>query len=213
MEPSSTPSQIRVLCVDDHRLIREGIIHILALEPDITVVAQAGNGAQAIDEFVRHRPDVTLMDLRLPGTTGLEAIRAIRQAAPEARIVVLTMYQGDEDIYRAFEAGAAGYLLKETLPQELIHAIREVHAGKSLIPSDIGAKLNAHVHQQSLTAREAEVLNLLAKGMRNKELAAQLTISEDTARAHIRNIFLKLQVHDRTAALSEALRRGLIHIG
>ncbi len=206
-------SQIRVLCVDDHRLIREGIIHILALEPDITVVAQAGNGAQAIDEFLRHRPDVTLMDLRLPGTTGLEAIRTIRQTEPEARIVVLTMYQGDEDIYRAFEAGAAGYLLKETLPQELIHAIREVHAGKSLIPADIRAKLNAHVHQLSLTPREAEVLTLLAKGMRNKELAAQLNISEDTARAHIRNIFLKLQVHDRTAALSEALRRGLIHIG
>jgi DNA-binding NarL/FixJ family response regulator len=206
-------SHIRVLCVDDHRLIREGIIHILALERDITVVAQAGNGAQAIDEFIRHRPDVTLMDLRLPGTTGLEAIRAIRQTDPEARIVVLTMYQGDEDIYRAFEAGAAGYLLKETLPQELIHAIREVHAGNSLIPADIRAKLNAHVHQLSLTPREAEVLTLLAKGMRNKELAARLKISEDTARAHIRSIFLKLQVHDRTAALSEALRRGLIHIG
>ena len=206
-------SDIRVLCVDDHRLIREGIIHILALEPDITVVAQADNGAQAIEEFVRHRPDVTLMDLRLPGTTGLEAIRAIRRTDPKARIVVLTMYQGDEDIYRAFEAGAAGYLLKETLPQELIHAIREVHAGKGLIPADIQAKLNAHGQQPALTARESEVLTLLAKGMRNKEVAAQLTISDDTARAHIRSIFLKLQVHDRTAALSEAIRRGLIHIG
>jgi DNA-binding NarL/FixJ family response regulator len=206
-------SDIRVLCVDDHRLIREGIIHILALEPDITVVAQADNGAQAIEEFVRHRPDVTLMDLRLPGTTGLEAIRAIRRTDPKARIVVLTMYQGDEDIYRAFEAGAAGYLLKETLPQELIHAIREVHAGNGLIPADIRAKLNAHGQQPALTARESEVLTLLAKGMRNKEVAAQLTISDDTARAHIRSIFLKLQVHDRTAALSEAIRRGLIHIG
>jgi DNA-binding NarL/FixJ family response regulator len=205
-------SHIRILCVDDHLLIREGIIHILALEPDISVVAQADNGAQAIDEFLRHRPDVTLMDLRLPGTTGLEALRAIRQAEPAARVVVLTMYQGDEDIYRAFEAGAAGYLLKETLPQQLIHAIREVYAGKTLVPADIRAKLSSRGNQAALSAREVEVLNLLATGMRNKEVAANLHMSEDTVRAHVRSIFLKLQVHDRTAALSEALRRGLIHI-
>jgi DNA-binding NarL/FixJ family response regulator len=205
-------SQIRVLCVEDHRLIREGIVHILDLEPDIAVVAQAETGSQAVEEFLKHRPHVTLMDLRLPGTSGLEAIRTIRDTSPDAKIIVLTMYQSDEDIYRAFRAGAAGYLLKETLPQQLIHAIREVHAGRSLVSEDIRTKLDQHAAHPPLTKRESEVLQLLAKGLRNKEIAGQLQMSEDTARAHIRGIFLKLQVHDRTAALAEALRRGLIQI-
>ena len=201
-----------MLCVDDHRLIREGIVRVLGLEPDIAVVAEASTGEEAIEEFHRHKPSVTLMDLRLPGTTGLEAIRAIRRSDPTARIVVLTMYHSDEDIYRALEAGAAGYLLKETLPQELIHAIREVHAGRRLIPADILARHEARMNQPTLSEREVQVLQLLARGMRNKEVAQELRISEDTARAYVRNIFIKLNVHDRTAALSEALRRGLVQL-
>jgi len=205
-------SQIRVLCVDDHRLIREGIARILALEPDITVVAQAGTGTQAVDAFIAHRPDVTLMDLQLPGMTGVQAIERIRKLSPSARIVVLTMYQGDEDIFRALEAGANGYLLKDTLPQELVYAIREVHAGRKLIPADIQERLERRGHQPALTARELQVLELLARGMRNKEVGQNLNISEDTVRAYTRSIFVKLNVHDRTAALSEALRRGLVRI-
>jgi two-component system, NarL family, response regulator len=205
-------SQIRVLCVDDHRLMREGIVRILGLEPDITVVAQASTGGEAVDGFIANRPDVTLMDLQLPGMTGVQAIDRIRQVSPDARIVVLTMYQGDEDIFRALEAGANGYLLKDTLPQELVHAIREVHAGRQLIPADIQAKLATRGNQPVLTARELQVLELLARGMRNKEVGRHLNISEDTVRAYTRSIFVKLNVHDRTAALSEALRRGLVHI-
>jgi two-component system, NarL family, response regulator len=205
-------SQIRVLCVDDHRLMREGIVRILGLETDITVVAQASTGTQAVDGFIAHRPDVTLMDLQLPGMTGVQAIDRIRKVSPDARIVVLTMYQGDEDIFRALEAGANGYLLKDTLPQELVHAIREVHAGRQLIPADIQARLANRGNQPALTARELQVLELLARGMRNKEVGQNLNISEDTVRAYTRSIFVKLNVHDRTAALSEALRRGLVHI-
>ena len=207
-------SQIRVLCVDDHRLIREGVARVLGLETDIVVVAQASTGDEAIEEFVRHRPDVTLMDLQLQGrTSGVEAIQAIRRIEPEARVVVLTMYQRDEDVYRALEAGAAGYLLKDTMPQQLVDAIRQVHAGKEQIPEDIRARLNARLSQPTLTGREAQVLSLLARGLRNKEVARQLNISEDTARAYIRSIFVKLNVHDRTAALSEAIKRGLVHLG
>lgn len=206
-------SDIRVMCVDDHRLMREGVVRILGLHADVTVVAQASNGEEALAQFLLHRPDVTLMDLQLPGVNGLQAIRAIRQADPGARIVVLTMYQGDEDIFRALQAGAVGYLLKDTVPEDLIRVIREVHAGKRSIPPDILAKVEGRMSHRVLTVRELQVLELLGKGMRNKEVAVELSISEDTARAHIKSIFLKLNVHDRTAALSEALRRGLIHIG
>jgi len=170
---------IRVLCVDDHRLMREGIARIVGLQGDMTVVAEASNGEEAVQQFLRHQPDVTLMDLQLPTMNGLQAIGAIRRAQPEARIVVLTMYHGDEDIHRALEAGARGYLLKDTLPDDLIRVIREVHAGQRSIPP---------------------------------EIAASLGISGDTASAHIKSIFVKFNVHDRTAALAEALRRGIIHI-
>ena len=207
-------SPIRVLCVDDHRLIREGVTRVLGLEPDIVVVAQASTGDEAIEEFARHRPDITLMDLQLAGLkSGVDAIRAIRRTQPDARVIVLTMHQRDEDIYRALEAGAVGYLLKDTLPQVLVQAIREVHVGKEHIPADMRARVNARLHQPCLTGREAQVLTLLARGLRNKELAQDLGISEDTARAHVRSIFVKLNVHDRTAALSEAIKRGLIDIG
>jgi DNA-binding NarL/FixJ family response regulator len=205
--------EIRVLCVDDHRLMREGIVHIVGLQPDITVVAEASNGEEAVDQFLRHKPDVTLMDLQLPRMNGLQAIRAIRHAEPNARVVVLTMYHGDEDIFRALQAGAAGYLLKDTVPEDLVRVIREVHEGKRAIPPDIEAALALRATQPALTFRELQVLELLATGKRNKEIAADLGISSDTARAHIKSIFIKFNVHDRTAALAEALRRGIIHIG
>jgi two-component system NarL family response regulator len=203
---------IRVLCVDDHRLLREGIVRIVGLQPDMTVVAQASNGEEAVEQFLQHQPDVTLMDLQLPTMNGLQAIREIRRADPEARIVVLTMYQGDEDIHRAIAAGARGYLLKDTLPDDLIRVIREVHAGERVIPPAVAAALEQRASQPILTDRELQVLELLVTGKRNKEIAAELGISADTASAHIKSIFLKFNVHDRTAALAEGVRRGMIHI-
>ena len=203
---------IRVLCVDDHRLMREGLVRIVSLQPDITVVAEARTGTEAVEQFLAHRPDVTLMDLQLPVMNGLQAIRAIRKAQPDARVVVLTMYQGDEDIYRALQAGAAAYLLKDSVPDDLIRVIRQVHAGNHLISGDVAAKLAARAGQPPLTERELQVLELLATGQRNKEIADTLSISEDTARTHIKSIFLKFNVHDRTAALAEAVRRGIVHI-
>jgi DNA-binding NarL/FixJ family response regulator len=203
---------IRVLCVDDHRLMREGIARIVGLQPDMVVVAEASHGEEAVEQFLRHRPDVTLMDLQLPTMNGLEAIRLIRREHGDARIVVLTMYQGDEDIHRAIEAGVMGYLLKDTLPDDLIRVIREVHAGRRVLPPAIAAALEMRASQPILTVREMQVLELLVTGKRNKEIAAALGISSDTASAHIKSIFLKFNVHDRTAALAEGVRRGMIHI-
>lgn len=203
---------IRVLCVDDHRLMREGISRIVDVQPDMTVVAEASNGEEAVEQFVRHRPDVTLMDLQLPRMSGLEAIQAIRQQTPDARIVVLTMYQGEDDIHRALEGGAVGYLLKDTLPDDLTRVIREVHAGQRALSPEIAAAIEQRASQRTLTSRERQVLELLATGKRNKQIAANLGISVDTASAHIKSIFLKFNVHDRTAALAEALRRGIVHI-
>ena len=205
-------TKIRVLCVDDHPLMREGIVRILELSADVAVVAEASDGEEALARFIEHRPDVTLMDLQLPRMNGMQAIRSIREVQPDARIVVLTMYQGDEDIYQALHFGAMGYVLKDTVPQDLLRVIREVHGGQRAIPPDVAAKLEARVSRRLVTAREMQVLELLARGMRNKEVAAELGISEDTARAHIKSIFAKLNVHDRTAALAEALRKGLIHL-
>ena len=206
-----TPT-IRVLCADDHRLMREGIARIVGVQPDMTVVAQASDGEQAVAEFLQHRPDVTLMDLEMPKMNGVRAIQAIRNHQPQARIVVLTMYHGDEDIHRAIAAGAMGYLLKDTLPDDLIRVIREVHSGRRAIPPEIAAVLEQRASQPTLTFRESQVLELLATGKRNKEIAAALGISGDTASAHSKSIFQKFNVHDRTAALAEALRRGVIHI-
>jgi len=205
-------STIQVLCVDDHRLMREGIARIVGVQPDMTVVAEASDGEEAVAQFLKCKPDVTLMDLEMPTMNGMQAIQAIRAQQPDARIVVLTMYHGDEDIYRAVAAGAAGYLLKDTLPDDLIRVIRAVHAGERAIPPEIAAVLEQRASQPTLTVREFQVLELLATGKRNKEIAAALGISGDTASAHIKNIFLKFNVHDRTAALAEALRRGIIHI-
>ena len=203
---------IRVLCVDDHRLMREGIARIVGVQPDMTVVAEASDGEEAVEQFLRFRPDVTLMDLELPTMNGVQAIHAIRHEHADARIVVLTMYHGDEDIYRAVAAGAVGYLLKDTLPDDLIRVIRDVHSGQRAIPPEIAAALEQRASQPTLTFREFQVLELLATGKRNKEIASALGISGDTASAHIKSIFQKFNVHDRTAALAEALRRGIIHI-
>lgn len=203
---------IQVMCVDDHRLMREGLARIVNVQRDMRVVAQASSGEEAVDLYRRHRPDVTLMDLQLPRMSGVEAIREIRACHAEARVVVVTMYQGDEDVHRAVAAGAMGYLLKDTLPDDLIHTIRDVHGGRRAIAPEIAAVLEQRASQPSLTGRELQVLELLATGKRNKEIAADLGISGDTASAHVKSIFVKFNVHDRTAALAEALRRGVIHI-
>jgi DNA-binding NarL/FixJ family response regulator len=205
-------ASIRLLVVDDHRLLREGLARIIGLQPDMKVVAEANNGAEAVEQFTRHRPDVTVMDLQLPIMTGLQAIRAIRDLDPLARIVVLTMYHGDEDIFQAFQAGAMGYLLKDAVPDDLVNVLRAVHAGERVVPPEISAALEARASQPALTTRELQVLELLATGKRNKEIAAALGMSSDTASAHVKNIFQKFKVHDRTAAMAEALRRGIIHI-
>jgi DNA-binding NarL/FixJ family response regulator len=210
---ATATAPVRVMCVDDHRLMREGIRRIVALQPDMVVVAEASSGAEAVEQYVRHKPDVTLMDLQLPSMNGHEAIKAIRRVQPDARIVVLTMYMGDEDVYRAIEAGVMGYILKDAVPDDLIHVIREVHAGRRSIPAEIEAVLDARATQPSLTVREFQVLQLLATGKRNKEIASALGISADTTNAHVKSIFQKFNVHDRTAALAEAIRRGIIHIG
>ena len=203
---------IRVLCVDDHRLMREGVARIVGVHADMEVVGGASNGEQAVTQFVEQRPDVTLMELQLPVVNGIEAIRRIRQIDPSARIVVLTMYEGDENIHRAFDAGAMGYVLKDAIPDDLIHVIREVHAGRRVIGPDIQRALAQRATQRTLTVREQQVLELLSKGMRNKEIASALGITADTTGAHVKSIYAKFGVHDRTAALAEAIRRGLIFI-
>jgi two-component system NarL family response regulator len=205
-------AKIRVLCVDDHRIVREGIALIIGRQPDMTVAGTAASGEEAVAQYRRHRPDVTLMDLQLGTMSGLDTIRAIRHHDPSSRIVVLTMYQGDEDIYRALNAGAVTYLLKDTLSDDLVRVIREVHQGMHTIGPEVVARLAERAAKPSLTAREVQVVELIAQGMRNKEIAAALGISEETAQVHVKNILAKLDVKDRTAAVNVALRRGIIHI-
>ena len=209
---TATGRPIRVLCVDDHRLMREGVARIVGVHADMEVVGGASNGEQAVAQFVEQRPDVTLMDLQLPVVNGIEAIRRIRQIDGSARIVVLTMYEGDENIHRAFDAGAMGYVLKDAIPDDLIHVIREVHAGRRVMGPDIQRALAQRATQRTLTVREQQVLELLSRGMRNKEIASALGITADTTGAHVKSIYAKFGVHDRTAALAEAIRRGLIFI-
>jgi DNA-binding NarL/FixJ family response regulator len=203
---------IRVLCVDDHRLVREGIALIIEREPDMTVVGSAASGTEAIALFEQCLPDVTLMDLKLGRMSGLEAIRAIRRHHETANIVVLTMYDGDEDVYRALEAGASTYLLKDMLSDDLVNIIREVCAGRRPLAAGIQARLDERSSYVALTPREIEVLDRVRLGMRNKEIAASLHISEKTIQVHIKNLLVKLRVNDRTAAVNVALRRGIIHL-
>jgi len=206
------PTRIRVMCVDDHRVMLDGLALLIGRQPDMEVVASATNVDQAVAEYMRVRPDVTLMDLQLPGINGLEGIKQIRGIAPDARIVVLTMYQGDEDIYRSLEAGAATYVLKDSLSDELVTVIRQVHDGNRPVAPEIEAVLESRRQQPPLTPREIQVVRLIADGLRNKEIAVALGISEQTAKVHVKNILAKLRVNDRAAVIAVAARRGIFHL-
>jgi len=203
---------IRILSVEDHPVFRTGLNTIIGAEPDMLLVAQAANGVEAIAEFRRHRPDVTLMDLRLPGTNGTDTLIAIRGEFPQARIIMLTTSDGDGDIQRAMRAGASGYILKSMHMDELLGVIRTVHAGRRHISPEVAARLAEHLGDDDLTARELDVLRLIRDGHRNKQIADQLAISENTVNFHIKNLMDKLQANDRTHAVTIALRRGLLQI-
>jgi DNA-binding NarL/FixJ family response regulator len=202
---------IRILVVDDHHVVRQGLVALLKTVPDIQVVAEAADGVEAIDLYRAHKPDITLMDLRLPTLGGVEAIQRIRSEFPTARIIVLTTYDGDEDIYRALQAGAKGYLLKGMSVDELITAIHAVHAGKSRIPAPIAEKLAERMGGPELTNRELSVLQLIVRGRSNKEIASDLVISEATVKTHINSLLGKLGVTDRTQAATAAIQRGIVH--
>jgi DNA-binding NarL/FixJ family response regulator len=204
--------EIRVFSVDDHPLLREGIAAIINNEPDMVMVAQAATGREAIHLFREHRPDVTLMDLRLPDISGIDAMIAIRNEFPGARIVMLTTFEGDVDIQRALAAGARGYILKNMPPQELIGVVRQVHAGKKRIPPEVAARLAEHVSDEALTEREKDVLKHVAGGNRNRDIAQRLFISEETVKVHVKHIMEKLGANDRTEAVTIALRRGIIDL-
>ncbi len=203
---------IRVLCVDDHPLLREGIAAIINNQPDMMLVAEAGNGGEALQQFRKYRPDVTLMDLRLPDIGGIDALIAIRAEFDEAKIVMLTTYEGDVEIQRSLEAGARGYLLKSMPPKEMVEAIRQVHRGKKRIPAELAAQLAEHLGDEALTPREIEVLEHIAGGNRNRDIAEQLFISEETVKVHIKHLMEKLGASDRTQAVAIAVRRGIIHL-
>ncbi len=205
-------SKIRVLVVDDHQVVRMGMRAMITAEPDMEVVAEAGDGLSAIAAYEQHRPDITLMDLRLPGMSGPEIISEIRKRSPTANIIVITTYDADEDVYRAVQAGARGYLLKGTFAEGMLEAIRHVHAGRRLIAPEVAARLADRVSSPSLTSREISVLELVARGMSNKEIGATLFLTEDTIKTHLRHAFAKLGVGDRTEAALLAVQRGIIRL-
>jgi DNA-binding NarL/FixJ family response regulator len=208
----SNTQRIRILCVDDHPIVREGLISIVALQTDMEIVGAAESGADALKIFRETHPDVTLIDLRLGDTTGFDLIRNILALSPTARTIVLTSFEGDADIERALAAGAKGYVVKGMVREELLGAIRAVHAGKRHVPSAIAAKLVDHLGSEKLTQRELDVLKEIARGKRNKEIGAELSIAEDTVKMHVKSILMKLGVSDRTEAVTIALRRGIIHL-
>ena len=209
---NSAPQTIRVLCVDDHPLVRKGIASILANEADMQLVGEAGDGLEAVEAFRLLRPDVTLMDLRMPQMDGIEATKLIRRENPEARIIALTSYDGDQEIYRSLEAGVRGYILKEMVHTEIVRAIRVVHSGKRLMPAEVAERLSEHFPQVTLTPREVEVLTFVAKGLGNKEIGAQLGTAAGTVKMHLQNILCKLGASDRTHAVTLAVRRGIIYL-
>lgn len=203
---------IRILCVEDHPVFREGLRTIIGLEPDMSFVAHAANAVQAIAAFRTYRPDITLMDVRLPGSNGVDILIAIRGEFPHARIIMLTTSDGDADIQRAMRAGAAAYILKSMPMEELLGVIRSVHAGRRHVPPEVAARLAEYMGDGDLTARELEVLVLIRDGYRNKQIAGRLSISENTVNFHIKNLMEKLRANDRTHAVTIALRRGMLQI-
>jgi len=207
---SSDPNSIRILSVDDHPLIRQGVAGLVATQADMNLIAEAANGREAIQQFHRHRPDITLMDLQMPEMNGLDAIIAIRGEFPEARIIVLTTYAGDVQALRALKAGARAYLLKDSLHKELLVTIRAVQAGKKSMSPEVSFQLAEHATDDALTPAEVRVLRLIAEGNANKEIAAQLSTSEDTVKGQVRNILSKLEAKDRTHAAMIGLQRGII---
>ena len=210
--PKKDASKIRVLVVDDHPIMRIGIAAIIQATPDMTTVAQAGSGEQAIEMFERHLPDITLMDLRLPGISGVEAIRTLMARHPSAKFVVLTTYEGDEDIHQALEAGARSYIIKGMPHDALVSALRRVHAGGRFLPPPVSRALSSRVPKSELSTREREVLDLIARGRSNKEIAALLGIAESTVKCHVSVILMRLNVEDRTQAVVTALQRGIVHL-
>ena len=208
----SVPSLIRILTVDDHPVLRKGLAALVNAEPDLKLVAEASNGKEAIEAFRSHRPDITLMDIQMPGLDGIEAIDVIRSEFPDARIIVLTTYSGDAQVVRALKAGARAYVLKGHVTDELLDTIRAVHAGKKRIPSDVAAELADHATDDALTEREIEVLRLIAAGNANKQIADVLSISEATVKSRVTNILSKLGANDRAHAVTIGLRRGIIEL-
>lgn len=208
----SNKQSIRVFSVDDHPLLREGIATLVNNQPDMVLVGEASTGAEAIQQFKQHAPDVTLLDLRLPDMSGIDVLIAIRSEFPEARIVMLTTFEGDVEVQRALQAGARGYLLKNMPPVELLDVIRQVHEGKKRIPPEIASQLLEHLSDEGLTEREVEVLREVADGNRNREIAERLFISEETVKVHIKHIMEKLGAADRTQAVAIGVRRGIIHL-
>jgi len=208
----NSQSRIRVFSVDDHPLLREGIAALVNNQPDMVLVDQAANGAEAIKLFTKHLPDVTLLDLRLPDMSGIDTLIAIRAAFPNARVIMLTTFEGDVEIHRALQAGAYGYPLKNMPPSELLDVIRQVHAGKKRIPAEIAAQLAEHMADETLTEREVEVLQQVAGGNKNRDIADKLFISEETVKVHIKHIMEKLGATDRTQAVAIGVRRGIIQL-
>lgn len=205
-------SPIRILLADDHPMLREGVAGLVADQPDMQLVGEASNGHEAIEQFRKHLPDITLLDLQMPEVNGIDAILAIRSEFPEARIVVLTTYSGDTQILRALKAGAQAYLLKSTLRRELLDTIRAVHKGQRRIPGEVAAQLAEHAGDDPLTSREIEVLRLIASGKANKLVASDLSITEETVKGHVKSILSKLGASDRTHAVTIALKRGIIEL-
>ena len=203
---------IRILVAEDHLVARVGVTTIVNLQPDMTVVAEAANGQQAVELYRKHLPDVTLLDLRMPGMGGVEAAAAIRKEYPNARMIALTTYGGDEDIRRALAAGVQAYLTKDVLHDELLKAIRAVHAGQTYLPAAVAAALAAQMPRPDLSAREVQVLELIVQGLANKQIAYALSIAEHTVKNHVKNILSKLGVQDRTQAATAAIQRGIIHL-